>query len=206
MSRGTGPGRGNRVAPVPVLQGYALRLRPPEISELPALYDWYNDPEIAAPFDRFTLDALPDFRKAVAEADGDLGSLAPRFVIERLEGPRPIGLLGHYRPHPVLETTDIWYMLGERAERGKGYGKEAVGLLVDYLFHASDLARVGATTDVANVPSMRLLEGLGFRREGTMVSALYHHGGWHDVAFYGVTRSEWAASPRSVNPTRDPPA
>ncbi len=189
---------------VPVLQGYALRLRPPETPELPTLFDWYNDPEIVAPFDRYTLDSFESFKQALGEADGDLRSLAPRFVIERIEDHRPLGFVGHYRPHPVLETVDVWYVLGVREERRKGYGKEAVGLLVDYLFHAADLTRVGATCDVENQPSMRLLEGLHFRREGTMRSALFHHGAWHDVALYGVTRSEWAEAPRSLTVTREP--
>ena len=97
-------------------------------------------------------------------------------------------------------------MLGDRTQRGKGYGKEAVGSLVDYLFHDSNLARVGATVDVGNVPSYRLLEGLHFRREGTLRSALFHHGNWHDVLVYGVTRAEWSEAARSLSAIPTPAA
>jgi [ribosomal protein S5]-alanine N-acetyltransferase len=193
------------VGPVPTLQGYSVRLRAPKDEELPVLFDWYNDPEVVAPFDRFTLDTLVSFRAGIAAADADPRSLAPRFVIERVEEDRPIGLVGYYDPHPVLETTDVWYVIGDTAARGRGFGKEAVGLLVDYLFHRYPRPRVGATCDVANVPSMRLLEGLGFRREGTLLTALFHHGAWHDIAVYGVTREEWAERSRNVNITRAKP-
>ena len=183
--------------PVPMLEGERLRLRAPAPADMLTLFNWYNDPETVAPFDRFTLDTYDDFEKAVAAAPEDMQSLAPRFVVERKKDARVLGFVGHYRAHPVLELTDVWYVLGETTERGKGYGGEAVGLLVDYLFHRFDLARVGATTDVANVPSGRLLTKLGFRREGTLVSALFHHSGWHDIAVYGITRSEWAARSRA---------
>lgn len=93
----------------------------------------------------------------------------------------------------MLEYTDVWYVLGDRAVRGRGLGRESVRLLTDHLFTASAVERVGATCDVENVPSYRLLEGLGFRHEGTLRSALFHHGRWHDVRVYGVTRAEWTA-------------
>ncbi|HEV2231238.1 MAG TPA: GNAT family protein [Thermoplasmata archaeon] len=191
---------------VPELQGYALKLRAPQADDLSKVFDWYNDPEIVAPFDRFTLDTFESFRAGVESAKNDPRSLAPRFVVERISDGKLLGFLGYYQPHPVLETTDIWYVLGDRAERGKGYGTEAVGLLVDYLLHEFELPRVGATSDLENQASMRLLDALGFRREGTLRSALFHHGQWHDVAVYGVTRSEWAERPRSLNPTRVPAA
>ena len=182
--------------PVPTLEGFSLRLRAPQPADMLTLFGWYNDPETVAPFDRFSLDTYEEFESALANGPDDPQSLAPRFVVERKDNGQVIGFVGHYRAHPVLELTDVWYVLGERGERGKGYGREAVGLLVDYLFHASELARVGATCDVENAPSYRLLERLGFRREGTLHAALFHHGTWHDVAIYGITRSEWAAQPR----------
>ena len=181
---------------IPTLEGYRLRLRPPRKSDLVVLFGWYNDPETVAPFDRFTIDNYEDFVSAVDHAVDDPHSLAPRFVVEKKDDGRVLGFVGHYQAHPVLEITDVWYVLAERDERGKGYGTEAVGLLVDYLFHTQSLARVGATCDVDNVPSSRLLERLGFRREGTLRSALHHHGKWHDVLVFGVMRPEWADRPR----------
>jgi RimJ/RimL family protein N-acetyltransferase len=176
-----------------VLEGPQVRLRPPAVAEYPTLFAWYNDPEVVAPYDRFTVDTMDSFVASVEGAPQDPASLAPRFVVERRDAPGPIGFVGHYRAHPVLEIVDIWYVLGDRTVRGKGYGSEAVRLLVDHLFSAGALERVGATCDVENVPSYRLLDALGFRREGTLRAVLYHHGRWHDVFVYGVRRSEWSA-------------
>jgi len=175
------------------LEGPSVRLRPLTPSDYPTVFGWYNDPEIVAPFDRFSVDTMDSFVRAVETAPGDPNSLAPRFVVERRDAPGPVGFVGHYVPHPVLEYVDVWYVMGDRAARGKGYGREAVRLLIDHVYATASIDRVGATCDVENVASFRLVEGLGLRREGTLRSALFHHGRWHDVYIYGVTRSEWAA-------------
>jgi RimJ/RimL family protein N-acetyltransferase len=173
------------------IEGSSIRLRPLVPSDYATIFDWYNDPEIVAPFDRFAVDTMESFVHSVETAASDAASLAPRFVVERREVPGAIGFVGHYLAHPVLEYVDVWYILGDRAARGKGYGREAVRLLVNHLYATVAVERVGATCDVENVPSYRLVEGLGFRREGTLQSALFHHGRWHDVYVYGITRAEW---------------
>jgi RimJ/RimL family protein N-acetyltransferase len=174
------------------LEGPSVRLRPLVPADYPIVFDWSNDPEVVAPFDRFSADTLESFVRSVETAAADPRSLAPRYVIERRDAAGPIGYVGHYVPHPVLEFVDVWYVLGDPAARGHGYGREAVRLLVDHLYATTSFDRVGATCDVENAASYRLVEGLGFRREGTLRSALFHHGRWHDVYVYGITRAEWA--------------
>ena len=178
------------------LEGTRVRLRPLAPTEYSSVFAWYNDAETVAPFDRFSVDTFEEFSRAVSSAADDPTSLAPRFAIERRSDMKVVGVVGYYRAHPVLEYTDIWYVLGDRSARGQGLGRESVALLVDHLFAAGVLERVGATCDVENVASYRLLEGLGFRLEGTLRSALFHHGRWHDFRVYGVTRAEWAAKGR----------
>jgi RimJ/RimL family protein N-acetyltransferase len=41
-------------------------------------------------------------------------------------------------------------------------------LIVDYLFLSKDIARIQAMTDVRNKASQKVLERVGFRREGTI--------------------------------------
>ncbi len=176
-----------------VLEGPTVRLRPLTPADYSGVFSWYNDPEIVAPFDRFALDTYEEFVRAVETAADDPASLAPRFAVERRAEGDVVGVVGSYRAHPVLEYLDVWYVLGDPRARGHGVGREAVSLLVAELFRTTPVERVGATCDVENVASYRLVEGLGFRWEGTLRSALFHHGRWHDVRVYGITRSEWTA-------------
>ncbi len=179
-----------------VLEGANVRLRPLTPDDREEVFGWYNDPELVAPFDRYSQETFEEFCRSLESAPDDPTSLAPRFAIERRADGLTVGVLGHYRAHPVLEYLDVWYVVGHPAARGQGAGSESVGLLVDHLFRTETVERIGATCDVANLPSARLLEKVGFRREGTLRSALFHHGRWHDVHVYGITRSD----PRPARP------
>lgn len=176
----------------PALEGPRILLRPASTEDARRVFTWYNDPEIVAPYDRFSVDTYEEFERSVREAPGDPTSLAPRFVVALRDGDAPIGVVGHYVPHPVLETVDVWYVIGDRRARRKGYATEAVTLLVRHLFATTPFPRIGATVDVENRPSLLLLERVGFQREGVLRSALFHHARWHDIAVYGVTRDDWA--------------
>ncbi|MGI0054257.1 MAG: GNAT family N-acetyltransferase [Thermoplasmata archaeon] len=174
------------------LRGARVDLAPVGPEVLETLYRWYQDPELVAPFDRYETDTFDAFSESVRTADGDPRSLAPRFAIERREDHQLLGCVGHYLAHPVLEYVDVWYVLGRSSERGHGYGTEAVELLIDHVFARSNIERVGATCDVENIGSKRLMEKLGLLPEGRLARALLHHGSWHDVFVYGITRSRWA--------------
>jgi ribosomal-protein-alanine N-acetyltransferase len=111
-----------------------------------------------------------------------------RFIIEKKGGTR-IGTIAHWLVQPV-GLMEIGYDIVV-SERGKGYGTEAVQLMVDYLFLSKDIERVQAMTDVRNKPSQRVLEKAGFKREGTMRRTGFIRGLWTDAYMYGVIRGEW---------------
>jgi [ribosomal protein S5]-alanine N-acetyltransferase len=181
-----------------VLEGPRILLRPVTPDDAKRTFSWYNEPETVSPFDRFSVDTFEEFERSIREAPDDPTSLAPRYVVALRESDVPIGFVGYYAPHPVLETLDLWYVIGDRQARGKGYATEAVGLLVSHLFDTLPYPRLGATVDVENQPSLALLERLGFKREGVLRSALFHHARWHDIAVYGIIRDEWAARSRAT--------
>lgn len=175
------------------LEGQGVRLRPLAPADYRLVHAWYNDPDLVAPFDRYAPDTFEEFVRSIESAAREPTSLAPRFAVEDRKTGELVGVVGYYLAHPVLEYLDVWYLLGARSARGRGLGREAVALLVDYVFRTQPIERVGASVDVDNLPSNRLVEALGFRSEGTLRSALFHHGRWHDVRIYGVTRPEWSA-------------
>ncbi|EQD34242.1 GCN5-related N-acetyltransferase domain protein [mine drainage metagenome] len=180
-----------------MLEGPQVRLRAPTEADYLAIFRWYNDAEIVAPFDRFEVDTWESFVSAIESAPNDPRSVAPRWIVEERADGRTLGFVGYYSPHPILEFLDVWYVVGDRERRGRGYGTEAVRLLVDHLFRTQTVERIGATCDVENVPSLRLLERLKLNREGRLARALFHHGRWHDVFVYGITRAEWVKPPPS---------
>ena len=65
---------------------------------------------------------------------------------------------------------DIWHMMIDAAEQGKGYGTAAMKAVLDYIATKpfGDSGRVVLTCHQANIPAMRLYESLGFQHTGNV--------------------------------------
>ena len=66
-----------------------------------------------------------------------------------------------------VDSKEVSYFLREEESR-KGYMKEALGTLIHYLFETEPLSCVAARCFVPNIASQRLLESLGFHKNGVI--------------------------------------
>jgi RimJ/RimL family protein N-acetyltransferase len=110
------------------------------------------------------------------------------YIIQKKDGTR-IGLI-HHRTNQPYGTMEIGYFLLP-SERERGYGTEAVQLVVDYLFLSKDIVRIEATTNVGNKASQRVLEKAGFKTEGTIRKLQLVRGVWTDHYLHSILREEW---------------
>jgi RimJ/RimL family protein N-acetyltransferase len=115
------------------------------------------------------------------------------LIVERLEDDTPIGTVSwHVRfngPNPQSACFNFGIELIEAA-RGRGYGTEAQRLLADWLFAASGVNRVEASTDVDNLPEQHALEKAGFVREGICRGSQFRAGAYHDMVTYSRVRAD----------------
>ncbi len=74
---------------------------------------------------------------------------------------------------------------------GRGYGKEAVSLVIEYVFRTYDTPAVGAEAFDFNDASRGLLESLGFAEEGRRRKYMFVDGEHRDMVQYGLLRREW---------------
>ncbi len=79
------------------------------------------------------------------------------------------------------------------ADRAKGYGGQALDLLLKYGFHCLGMERITANTLEVNAGSRRLLETHGFLLEGRERKAVYLNGQKYDRLCYGLLREEYEA-------------
>jgi RimJ/RimL family protein N-acetyltransferase len=77
------------------------------------------------------------------------------------------------------------------AYQGKGFAGEAVRAVLDHLFRVRGLHKVSAECDARNTASARLLERVGFTREGRLRSHTWIKGEWTDDLLFGVLAEEW---------------
>ncbi len=110
------------------------------------------------------------------------------LAVERKEDGKVIGLLGMIRRDP--EQGEIGWGLGVEY-RSQGYATEAARALMEYGFHSLGLHRIYADTSTDNLPSWRIMERLGMRREALLRGAIYKEGVWLDQYIYGMLADEW---------------
>jgi len=75
--------------------------------------------------------------------------------------------------------------------RGKGYGTKLVQAGVDFCFEMHDAYRLECEILATNVPSSKVAEKAGFRREGTRVEAVHRLDERLNSDIYGLLRPDW---------------
>lgn len=115
------------------------------------------------------------------------------LVIEKSTG-MPIGECGFHTWNSKHRRAELFYLLRGDADKGKGYMKEALPLVITYGFDVLQLYRMEALVDKANAPSLRLLKGTGFRFEGIMRGDYVVDGQNVDSHCYSLLKHEWPAA------------
>lgn len=102
-----------------------------------------------------------------------------------------IGTVSLFAFDIASQRAEIGYMLAPRAW-GRGLMHEALQALVAYAFGPLGLRRLEADIDPRNERSARVLERLGFVREGLLRERWMVAGEVSDSALYGLLAREWA--------------
>jgi len=170
-----------------LLEGKNVNLRVMEKEDLPLFVGWANDPEVFGEYN-----PLHQMSKAEAEKMfADTSGFQP-FVIEKKDGAK-IGFIAHFHVLHLgtgTKQVEVGYSLVPD-ERGKGYGTEALEIMVDYLFLSKNMMRIQVQTDVRNVASQRVSEKVGFRKEGILRRNFFMRGELRDCFIYSILRKEW---------------
>ena len=103
---------------------------------------------------------------------------------------RLLGTCTLYDIDRAHQRAEVGFILGAPAW-GAGHMTEALTALLDHAFDGLGLNRVEADTDPRNQAAIRLLQRLGFQREGLLRERWVTPGGRSDAAFYGLLRGEW---------------
>ncbi len=81
--------------------------------------------------------------------------------------------------------------IGERQDRGKGYGSEALRLLLRYGFAELNLFRLSAVIGSENQAALHLFQKFGFVEEVRRRKALLRDGQTYDLLHLGLLSQEW---------------
>jgi RimJ/RimL family protein N-acetyltransferase len=113
------------------------------------------------------------------------------FIIHTRQDDRPIGDMGLYGIDWINRNAYLGIAIGEREEWGKGYGTDAVRVILRLAFTELNLYRVSLTVFDYNHRAIRSYEKAGFRMEGRQRGFLKREGQRWDLNYMGILRREW---------------
>lgn len=171
-----------------MLRGERVVLRALERGDLEKCHRWFNDEEVTKYLLRNDPLSMVDEERWFEEMVADKSRLV--LAIEDENGDL-IGDIGFHNIDFRNGTAEIGIVIGEKDKWGKGYGPEAVRLLLKYAFEELRLHRVGSHVFSKNLRSIRLHEKCGFVREGVRRELLFRGGKYCDAILFGILRDEF---------------
>ncbi len=164
------------------LRGDRLTLHTVEPEDHEFVYRHWNRPAVRGGFARH----VPRTRDRIADeldADDAVHLLAGR------DGD-PVGFVWLFGIDDAMGRAELGYWIAPD-EQGQGYATETADLAVTHAFDGRRLHRVLARVFEWNDASRRVLEKLGFRREGTLRDHYFVDGEYVDAYLYGLLAGEW---------------
>jgi RimJ/RimL family protein N-acetyltransferase len=180
--------------PTPTLHTDRLRLRPFTSADADGLYALHSSAYVLRYWDAppWSERSRAERFLAACRQMAEEGSGA-RLAVDRVSDGSFLGWCSLTRWNPDHRSASLGYCLGDVAW-GHGYATEAARSVLQWAFDTLDLNRVQAETDTRNAASARVLEKLGFLREGTLREDCVVNGVVSDSWVYGLLRRQWHAS------------
>ena len=133
-------------------------------------------------------------KRAAKWMEEEVGKLSPAsyyFTIRTLDGDQLIGELGLDVVNWSGRDAFVGLGIGETNYWSKGYGTDAMNILLRFAFSEINLRRVTLTVFEYNPRAIRSYEKAGFQHEGRLRKVLNKEGRRWDMLFMGILREEW---------------
>lgn len=168
-----------------------LFLRPLTLRDASLLAKWFNDDvnvRFMSPLIRGKKHSLLSVRKEIKSIDPEYERL---FLVCKKKDNTPIGHAGIDDIFQLDRRGEIFFLVGEKNEQGKSYGKEIISLLLEYSFQKLKLHSVSASAMVENKASIAILRKAGFRKVGIRRDYNYVHGKYLDEVLFDLLAKEY---------------
>jgi len=145
------------------LVGQKVYLSPPDPADAPIFTAWLADLEVT----KYTtasalvlgLEAEKEFLTGMAKTNLD-------FVIVETATDRPLGACGFLMADPTQRRAEVGIFIGDKEFWSRGYGTEALSLLLDFGFNVKNFHNILLRVKAFNARAVRAYEKVGFRKIG----------------------------------------
>jgi len=167
-----------------LLENDIIKLRAPEPSDLDLLYNWENDEGVwylsntLTPFSRDVL------KRYLDNAHQDIFQARQLRLMIDIKGnnddhDKTIGAIDLFNFEPYHLRAGVGILIGDREIRGKGFGSQALELLVNYAFSYLGLHQLYCNIFVENDTSLKLFKSNGFKIIAEKKDWIREGSSWH---------------------------
>jgi len=167
------------------LQNEKVRLRPLEPDDIELLYQWENDPKVwkvsytQAPYSKYVLSLY------IQNSDKDIYAARQlRLMVEAIDSGECVGAIDLFDFEPYHLRAGLGILIYRESDRGKGYGKAALQLMMTYGFEVLGLKQIYANVAASNTPSIYLFRQLGFIESALKKKWLRRGDVWEDELLF----------------------
>lgn len=174
-----------------LLEGEHIHLTAVQKSDIPDMLVWYNDVEFQRLLRRgmVTPHTQEGMEHWITHQHEDRDSFL--FGIRTLSEQRFIGMIGVKDIFWQARHCELWIGIGEASMRGKGYGTDAMRVILKFAFMEMNMNRVGLVVASYNPRARASYEKCGFKLEGTLRDYFFRDGEYHDLYVMGLLRRDW---------------
>jgi len=147
---------------------------------------WMNDRLVSDTFDGHrNHTSLSSAKKHIQELTGH------RYFIVLLDGDVLIGQISLHNIDHLHRNAFLGIMIGEVEHHGKGYGTEAVRLVLDYGFNTLNLNNITLSVHEDNHAGIACYKKLGFKEYGRRRECFFKNGKNIDVIYMDILAREF---------------
>lgn len=175
--------------------GRHVRLAAPDASDIDIVQHWSDDAEFLRRLQLSPVRPLSAAEIPQSYLGGSSGANHIHFRLRTLRDDRLVGYVVLYDIYWNLQTANVGIAIGDPADRGCGYGRDGMELILRYAFHELNLHRVALTVLARNTSAQLLYEATGFKVEGILRDSDYRDGVRGDDVMMSILAPEWRQRP-----------
>ena len=180
-----------------MIEGKYVYIRQLELGDEEHLYKWWNNGELMehATHAFGTLQSKEAIRINILKEieSSNMFSDRKRFLIFKKEDNKPIGEMNYCDWDARNQKCEFGIKICELDEQGKGYVKDALYHLIDFMFRFLNLNKIELTTMIDNNKAQGLYKKLGFQEIGVIRQGYFDSriGDFRDIVYMDLLKSDW---------------
>lgn len=169
------------------LESEHIILRPFEDGDEAFFLQWLNDAKTRAKIG----ETMPTSRTQAKAYTNREGKDCIWFAVVRKSDKQVIGETGLLRMFPAWRTTDLTIIIPNKQDQGKGYGTEAINLLMNYAFGILNFNRISIGVVGFNTKALAFYKKVGFIQEGIQEQGYYYNYKYYDFVMMRILKKEF---------------